>query len=111
MKDVDPKLMQGFKLELFSSKITGADMVAQIREVAKARGIDVLVHDLNATRDDLLQAMCRAKGTVHYARRGCLLISRAGSDISWTSGFAHHSIACWSRVTATAFCIRSFAVL
>ena len=48
MKDVDPKLMQGFKLELFSSKITGADMVAQIREVAKARGIDVLVHDLNA---------------------------------------------------------------
>jgi len=63
----DPQLLHGYTVEFFSGN-RNPRMQLEMQEVADSRGIKVNIHDDPANRTELFQAMCSARGAVHFAR-------------------------------------------
>jgi len=68
MKTVDPELLRGYTLEFFTSKNSeDSSEREEIIAIGKERGINVVAHTSKMAREDLLPALCKAKGVIHYA--------------------------------------------
>lgn len=70
---MDKKLLDGWQIEFFTSKDShtpGTDYYVsakEIQEIARKRNIAINLHDDSMKYTSMLEALCRAKGAIHYA--------------------------------------------
>lgn len=74
LKLVDPKLLRGYRVEFYSgsskenAEKQGKEREAEMLAVAAERGIQIRVHLLSVSLQEIYDAACSAAGLIHYAR-------------------------------------------
>jgi len=72
MRHANPKLLKGYTIHFYTStsvnRKDGATYPEQLEEIAKKRGIDVVVNFKSKSREFVANHSCHAKGLLHFAR-------------------------------------------